>query len=196
VIPVERGWLAFWMVIAAGFFSTLLSIVAFRRLVDGEKLRVAVNRVMAHLFEFRLFASEPLLLLLRAQRDLLLANGQMLKECAKPLLVLTIPLALLFAALDGFVGHAPLPVNETAVVTTSGAQPELPARMQIDSPPVHILRLRQVSWRVRAIAPGHDFGWPAAYDRPAQVLHHHWLLWYFAGMLLACLAFYIGRAFA
>ena len=205
MIPVERGWSAFLILIAAGWISTLLSIWVFRRIANRVALRAAVNRVIAHLFEFRLFTDEPLVIL-RAQRDLLIANAQMLKQALLPSLILIVPFALLFLALDAFFAHAPLRIGDRAVVTTSGKLPTIPPQIQVETPPVHVPRLHEVSWRIRPVGPargdivaGPGLHWIAPYSRlkitypPAEIFHQHWLVWYLLGALLGSAAFYIAR---
>jgi hypothetical protein len=129
-------------------------LVVFRHASDQAAIPRAKNLVAAHLLEFRLFMDEPRLVL-RAQRDLIVANLRFLKLMLRPVLVLALPMAVLLAQMEAFYGHAPLVVGEPAIVTVqlknSGRDLTLkaPAGVVVETPPVHVLSDRQVSWRVR-----------------------------------------------
>lgn len=160
MIEVDRGAAAFWIVFAAGALSGALSLWVFRRFLDAESFRAAANRMLAHLFEFHLFSDEPALIL-RAQRDLLVANGRLLKLIALPLVLLTPPMAILLVGADVVFSLAPLATGQATVVTvqckttqctTPGAVTlSVPAGINIETPAVHILREGQISWRVRPV---------------------------------------------
>ena len=131
-------------------------LLAFRRFSDQTAVRRAKSLVTAHLLEFRLFMDEPRLIL-RAQRDLIVANARFLKLMLRPVVVLTLPMGLLLAAMEGFYGHAPLRVGEPAIVTVQvkhdGSRLSLkaPDGIAIETPPVHAAGDRQVSWRIRPL---------------------------------------------
>ncbi len=57
----ELGPLAFWIVSAFGLLSGFLSMWAFRRWSNPARIRSAMNRIVAHLLEFRLYSDEPAL---------------------------------------------------------------------------------------------------------------------------------------
>ncbi len=157
---VELGASAFWWVIASGACSGAVSLWAFRRWSDADQLRIAGNVMTAHLMEFRLFPDEPLLIF-RAQRDLLAANGRLLGLLARPVLLLAIPFTVFLAIADGFFGRSPLRVGEAAVVTAHyrGALPEVqlspPAGFNLETPPVRVRHENEVSWRIRPSRESH-----------------------------------------
>lgn len=134
----------------------------FRLTSDQEALRRTKNRLQAHLLELRLFGDEPSLVW-RAQRELLLDNLRLIRLLLWPLLVLTIPMALLFVYLDALYGHRPLVVGQAAIVTLQMkrsldplAPPPIlqaPGAIAVETPPVRILDDRQISWRVRPLGP-------------------------------------------
>jgi hypothetical protein len=156
VNEVDLGAKAFWLLIGAGVLSGIASFWTFRHWSDTAKLRLAVNHIVAHLFELRLFADEPALLL-RAQRDLLTANGKLLRQVAAPSLLLVLPFSVLLVTLDAFCGRAPLQPGQPAVVTLECGTPlpqtqlEAPAGIQVETLPVRVLRLSQISWRIRPL---------------------------------------------
>ncbi len=162
---VELGATPFWVLLMAGALSSLGSIWAFRQFGDVARLRTAANGMLAHLLEFRLFADEPLLIL-RAQRDLVIANARMLRAAAVPSLVLLLPYAMLLAVCDAYFGHAPLRPGEATVVTVRCAGPSTsepdasaltalqlrtPVGMRVETPPVRVRSEKEVSWRVRPV---------------------------------------------
>jgi hypothetical protein len=158
VNDVEIGGRALAVLMIAGLLSGIASVLAFRHWSDAAKLRAATNVMLAHLMEFRLFADEPALII-RAQRDLLAANARLLRLSLAPLLLTSIPLAIILATAGAYFEHAPLRAGQPAVVTahTSHGLPliqlELPEGFALDSLPVRIPSLGETSWRIRAIQP-------------------------------------------
>lgn len=201
---VELGARAFGLVATAGVLCGIASLWVFRRCSDGAKLRAAVNRIVAHLFELRLFSDEPLLVM-RAQRDLLAANGEFLRQTIGPSLVLLVPFAFLLIGMNDLFGRAPLQPGKPAVVTVqlkrgdelSKVQLQAPAGIQIETPPVRVPRLAQVSWRVRPTRMVRGVRWrlePAVqsitveYPR-ATIFDENWVLWFSVAFLAGTLGY-------
>ena len=146
-----------WIVLSVGLVSGALSFWLFRRAADPAKLRIAVNRILAHLFELRLFADEPILVI-RSQRDLFSANFAFLRLTAVPSLLLLVPFAILIAAMEGVFAYAPIPVGTPAVVTmqcraaASAPLPQVhlvaPRGIRMDTPPLRFPASSQIAWRV------------------------------------------------
>jgi len=150
---IDLGAKALWGLLAASSLATLAALAVFRRLSDATELRLALNRIVAHLYELRLFLDEPVLVF-QAQRDLVRENLRLLRVVAPPSAILVAPFALLFVGLDAFYGHAPLVVGESAIVTvqfTRSAEVRLiaPGGVEVETPPVHVAAMNQVSWRIR-----------------------------------------------
>jgi hypothetical protein len=164
VNEVELGVKTFSLLVCAGVLAGIASLWAFRGWSDTAKLRITANRIVAHLFELQLFAEEPAVLL-RAQRDLLVANGQLLREVAGPSLLLVLPFSILLVALDAFCGRAPLPLGSPTVVTVQCslspgmrlplAQLNAPAGMEVETPAVRVPSSSQISWRLRPVRAVH-----------------------------------------
>lgn len=132
-------------------------MAVFRSFSNQDAIRRASNRLVAHLMEFRLFIDEPALIL-RAQRDLLIENGRLLRLVFVPSLILAVLFFILIPQLDSVYGKAPLKAGEPAVVTVemkdgiATAPPltlKVPAGISVETPGVHIPRLHQISWRIR-----------------------------------------------
>ncbi len=190
--------IAFAWVVALGALSGAATLIVFERFTNHDRLRRAVNQIIAHLLEVQLFLDEPRLVL-RAQRDLLAANGRLLLQLVLPSLILALPFALLFAIMNQCFGFAPIQPGETALVTVHyknsppESQPQLPRGLEIDAPPVHIPSAHQIVWRTHAtnrVRPVWlDFSLftaditEIAY-RPATIFHAPWLVWFSAASIL------------
>jgi hypothetical protein len=145
-----------WTLVPVAAIYGLAAALAFRRWSDEASLRRTVNRMMAHVMEFRLFLDSPVLVL-RAQRDLLRDNLQLLRMVALPGAILAAVFLVLYPQLDAIYGHAPLRTGERSVVTVQlGDLPEppsleAPAGIAVETPGVRVVHDRQVSWRVRPL---------------------------------------------
>jgi uncharacterized membrane protein (DUF106 family) len=200
-----------WTLLPVSLIYGLAAALVFRRFSDQESIRETVNRMMAHMMEFRLFLDSPALVF-GAQRDLLRENLRLLRLTLLPCAILAVLFIILFPQLDAMYGHAPLPVGEPSVVTVpldSGAVLEAPAGIEIETPGVHVIRDRQVSWRVRPLGRtagelkvrydgrvvtrqivaggGLIYGWKLPFSSPAieiryprtAVLCANWMVWFF-----------------
>ena len=87
------------------------------------------------------------------------ANARLLACAILPLAVLAPIFLLLYGHLDAFFGSAPLAVGVPRVLTVrlnrleSGwpdIRIETPAWVTVDSPPVHVLDEKEISWSIRA----------------------------------------------
>jgi hypothetical protein len=129
-------------------------LLVFRHSSDQVAIRRTKALVTAHLLEFHLFMDEPRLVL-RAQRDLIVANVRFIRLMIAPVLVLALPMTLLMAVMDAVYGHAPLPIGEPAIVTLhlkqGSASPVLhaPDGIKVETPSVHVPAQHEVSWRIR-----------------------------------------------
>lgn len=152
----DLGGAALAWLLMIGVLSGAASVWALRNWSNPVRFREEMNRVIAHLMEFRLFAEEPTLII-RAQWNLLRANARMLRVLLAPSLLLLIPFVLLFSAMEGFFARAALPIGEAAVITLQGrgnlraAQLQTPREIAVETPAVSAPRLHQVSWRVRPL---------------------------------------------
>ncbi len=151
---IDLGMPALASLVPISILTGIGMLLAFRRFSDQAAVRRAKSLVTAHLLEFRLFMDEPRLIL-RAQRDLIVANVRFLKLMLRPVVVLTLPMGLLLAAMEAFYGHAPLRIGDAAIVTAQVKHDDLslslkaPDGIAIETPPVHAVGDRQVSWRIR-----------------------------------------------
>jgi hypothetical protein len=174
------------ILLAIGAVTGVVSAFVFNWTTDRVAIRRAVNLILAHVLEFRLFLDEPAVIL-QAQLDLLRANGRLLRLMLLPGLILAIPSILLFVELNGLYGRAPMRIGEAVVVSAKdpGAKLTMPSQIRIESPPVHARGA--IAWRVRplAIVP------VALLERdnagitipfPSRL---HWLVWFTVGFAIA-----------
>lgn len=151
---IDLGMPALAILVPISLLAGIGMLLVFRHASDQAAIRRAKRQVTAHLLEFRLFMDEPRLVL-RAQRDLIVANLRFLRLMLRPVIVLAVPMALLLAEMEAFYGHAPLEIGKPAIVTAqlkdSGGDLTLkaPKGIAVETPAVHVLNERQVSWRVR-----------------------------------------------
>ena len=140
--------------------SILLAIgmlLIFRRVSNPQAIAGMKARLMAHLYEMRLFTDEPALIW-KAQKGLLFANVRYIGLMLAPILVISLPMIFVLSQLECFYGHAPLGPQRQAIVTVqlktpiSGPVPILraPDGIAVETPGVRVEGGRQVSWRIRA----------------------------------------------
>ena len=158
----------------------LVAAVIFRHFTDAAGLRTTINRILAHVLEFRLFIDEPKLIL-RAQRELVRENARMLGQIALPCLMMAVLFVPFYEPLDNRLAYRPLRAGETTVVTAPlFSQLTPPPGIVIETPGVRVMRTRQISWRVRAVSvPYGEFakGFDVQYER-ANILGLPWLAWF------------------
>ena len=153
---IDLGMPAFASLVPVSILAGIGILLVFRHASDQAAVRRAKSIAQAHLLEFRLFMDEPRLIL-RAQRDLIVANARFLKLMLRPVVVLALPMGLLLAVMEAFYGHAPLRVGQPAIVTAQvrdaatllalKASPDV----AIETPPVRVPADRQVCWRIKPL---------------------------------------------
>jgi uncharacterized membrane protein (DUF106 family) len=157
-----RGLDPLWALTVLSLLSGLLFLLIFKWTSNQEAIFQAKQRVKAHLLELLLFADD-MVLSLRAQRDLFLANLSYLRQTLRPVLVLLIPVVLLLVQIDAWYARQPLAVGDTTVLRVSlaahappGLEPrlELPEGLALTAPPLRIPSLREIDFRLRAEADG------------------------------------------
>jgi hypothetical protein len=140
------------VIVLAGVLSGAILFLAFRRFMDDAAVRAWKRKRRAYVLSLYLFGDDPLISL-RAFGRIARANAWLLLH-ALPALVIAAPLV---GAAAIWLDHslAPAPAIVTAHWTGS-CEPniEAPAWLRIDSPPVHVLALHEISWRVRATSKG------------------------------------------
>ena len=141
----------------------ILLLLVFRYTSNQAGIGVAKERIKAHVLELRLFKDDALLVL-RAQKSIVLTTLGYLKFTLVPLAVMLIPVVYLALHLDMVFGYAPLrPGDATIVAVTlaegvslNGSTVELtvPEGLNVETPPLRITAKREMDWRVKALKEG------------------------------------------
>src|SRR4051812_48790105 len=142
-----RSLAAFAGLAAAGGFSAVAVLWSFARFSDQAKIRRVRRQIKASLYEMRLFVDEPLVLL-RAQKQLIVSNLRYVVMILRPVLLISAPMLFLMTVLDTVYGHRPLHAGEAALLTVyvrpdvdlRVAQPDLQALsgVAVEGPVVRI----------------------------------------------------------
>jgi hypothetical protein len=156
VIETDLGLAALATLIPISVLAGVAILLVFRYTSDQAAVRCAKGIAQAHLLEFRLFMDDPILVL-RAQRDLIVANLRFMRLMLRPFLWMLLPMGLLLAVLEAFYGHAPLRTGDAAIITAGVRNAaatltlQAPPEIAVETPAVHALAERQVSWRIRPL---------------------------------------------
>lgn len=206
-----------WTLIPVSLIYGLAAALALRRFSDRAAVRASINRMIAHLYEFRLFIDTPSLIF-RAQLDLLRENLRLLRLILAPCAILALLFLALFPQLDALYGHAPLKPGDPSIITArfdGDATLEAPPGIAIETPAVHSIHDHEVSWRVRPLGKTsgelrlrHDgrvttkrvvagAGWVDGYSGRAIEIHYprrsvlgaNWMVWFFLLSGIAALVY-------
>jgi type II secretory pathway pseudopilin PulG len=165
-----RPGLPLVVVVLVSIIIGLVMVVVFRYTSDQKAIHVAKDQLKAHLLAVRLF-QDQLPVVLSSYGRIVLGTGRYLKLAFLPLLYAIVPLTLLMAQIDRYLGSTPLQPGESFLVTMRAADSgtvnqaalQLPAQMATTAPPVHIPAENEVVWRVVAAQDGdYDVGVAAA----------------------------------
>jgi hypothetical protein len=158
--PVDLGTRGLIALVFLSALSTLGAVMVFRRFSDGAAIRRAGNLILAHLMELGLFFDEPALVL-RAQRDLIRENVNLLRLIALPCALLALPFAIFYVGLDAIFGRAPLVIGAPAVLTVQESKTspgveatsvlQAPPGIEVETPGMRIVSAHEISWRIRPV---------------------------------------------
>src|SRR3954454_19288833 len=111
-----RSLAAFAGLAAAGVFSAAAVLWSFARFSDQAKIRRVRRQMKASLYEMRLYVDEPLVLL-RAQKQLIVSNIRYLGMMLRPVILIAAPMVFLMTVLDAVYGYRPLHAGESVLLT-------------------------------------------------------------------------------
>lgn len=140
------------MIVLAGVLSGAILFLAFRRFMDRAAVREWKRKRRAYVLGLYLFGDDPLISV-RSFGQIARANALLLLH-ALPALVFALPLV---GAVAVWLDHSMAPPPTVVTAHWTGAcepQLETPTWLRVDSPPVHVLALYEVSWRVHAASKG------------------------------------------
>jgi hypothetical protein len=135
----------------------VILLLVWKRFSNQERMALAKRQMRARLYALRLYADDPVLVL-RAQRQLLLWSARYVAGSLRSTAVAIVPLLALFLQLDHVYGYRPLAPGESVMVTArfsrSADVRTLAAVLEgrgvvIETPAVRIPNESQVCWSVR-----------------------------------------------
>jgi hypothetical protein len=149
------------LVVMVSLVIGLLMVVVFRYTSDQKAIRIAKDRLKAHLLAVRLF-QDQLPVVLSSYGRILTGTGRYLRLAFRPLLFVILPLTFLIVQLDRYLGSMPLQTGQAFLVkvrtanadTLNEALLQLPPELATTAPAVHIPADNEVVWRVVAEKDG------------------------------------------
>jgi hypothetical protein len=154
------------IVVLVSLLTGLLMVVIFRYTSDQKAIRLAKDKLKAHLLAVRLF-QDQLPVVLRSYVRILGGTGTYLRLAFRPLLFVIVPLTLLIVQLDHYLGYFPFRSGEAFLITarTTRAIPleevslQMPSELITTAPAVRVPPQNEVVWRVVAQKDGvYDIG--------------------------------------
>src|SRR3954465_2247367 len=135
----------------------LVMVIVFGYTSDQKAIRIAKDRLKAHLLALRLF-QDQIHVVLRSYGRIVLATGHYLRLAFKPLLFVIVPMTFLIVQLDRYLGSVPLSAGQTFLLKARMDNPDvlnqtslqLPGGLIATAPPVHVPAENEVAWRLVA----------------------------------------------
>ena len=147
----------------AALITAVLALLVVKHTSNQRRVRRAKDAMYAALLEMRLF-NDDIAAVLRAQWDVLRANGTYLAAALVPMLWLAIPFGLVVAELDAFYAATGLAPHQTVVLTAhlrdgqtlaaSDVRLTVPPGLRSDSPTLWFPATRDFAWRLETIDRG------------------------------------------
>jgi uncharacterized membrane protein (DUF106 family) len=154
------GDAALWIISAIAGIALLL---LFKITSNQKAIKRTKERISASFLEVRLF-KDDMSQMMSAQGRIFGNTFRYMGHALVPMLFMIVPVLLMLIQMNQWYGYEPLKAGRSALVTAriEGSQPlvDMPLRLKagegvtVETPPVRIESLREVSWRVRADAPG------------------------------------------
>lgn len=149
------------IVVGISLVTGLVMVIVFGYTSNQKAIRIAKDRLKAHLLALRLF-QDQIQVVLRSYGRIVLATGHYLRLAFKPLLFVIVPMTFLIVKLDRYLGSEPLSTGHAFLVkarmdnpdTLDRASLQLPGGLSSTAPPVHVPAESEVAWRLVADRPG------------------------------------------
>jgi uncharacterized membrane protein (DUF106 family) len=149
------------IVIVLSIVIGLLMVLVFAALSDQKAIHVAKDQLKAHMLAVRLY-QDQLPVVVRSYGKILRGTGRYIQLAFRPLLFVIIPITLMIAQVDRWLGYMPvapsnsflLQVQTASDKSLDGVGLQLPEGMMLSAPAVHVTAEKQVVWRVQAQQPG------------------------------------------
>jgi len=149
------------IVIVLSIMVGFLMVVVFRYTSNQRAIRIAKDRLKAHLLAVRLFQDQIQVVLISYWR-IVRSTGTYLRLAFMPLLYVSIPLIFLIVQIDRYLGYAPVEVGQTflmkARLADSGSLDQvslqLPPGLSLSAPAVHVPAQNEIVWRLVSASRG------------------------------------------
>jgi hypothetical protein len=149
------------LVLAISIVIGLLMVIVFRYTSDQKAIGRAKDRLKAHLLAVRLF-QDQLPVVMRAYGRILRGTGSYLRLAFTPFLIAILPITFLIVQLDRYFGWMPLRPAQTFLLEARVDDPaaenelelQLPPEVASSAPAVHILKDKEIVWRLLAQREG------------------------------------------
>ncbi len=152
--------------VSVSLVMAVVALVAFRYVSNAAAITRIKTRIGAYLLEMRLFPDDLRLLLTDPARIMGL-NLKYMAHAFGPFLLILPPMLLAIFQIESRYSLEPLVAGEQTIVTVAFSadadvmapelQLETSAGLEIETPPVRIPSLGEVSWRIRATEEGEQW---------------------------------------
>ena len=163
VLTAPFGGSAAWAVLVMSALVGVLMLLLYKWSTDQEAI-VAARRVLTgRIYEMGLY-QDHLGVLMKIQRDLIVANLRYLRRSLPALAVIVLPMVLILVQMEGRFGHRPLRPGETTLLeaTVAADRTDLldtialsaDGGVTVETPPVRDYAAGTAVWRLRADTAG------------------------------------------
>ena len=153
-----------WGMLFVSFATGIVMLLIFKATSDQAGIKTAKNKVRGHFLAIRLYRDD-LGLMFGTVKSLLASNFLYLKKAFRPMLFLIIPVGIILIHIAGRYEKRPLQVGETTVLSLKlndntgweqlkKVEIDVPEGLKLETPPVRIAQLREISWRIRVVEQG------------------------------------------
>ncbi len=153
-----------WGMLFVSFASGIIMLLIFKATSDQAGIKKAKNKVRGHFLAIRLYRDD-LGLMFGTVKNLLISNFLYLKKAFRPMLFLMIPVGIILLHLAGRYEKRPFQIGETTVLSLRLAENtsweqlkkveiDVPDGLKLETPPVRIVQLSEISWRIRVEEQG------------------------------------------
>ena len=148
---------------AVSLATGIVMLLVFRYFSDQRGIKVAKEKIKAHLLEIGLFKDDPALVV-GAQWQMFRATLAFMKYSLVPFAVMVLPFIILVLQLNLYFGYRPLRPGESVIVSMRWDHQipwneravgiVAPEGLVIETPPLRIPGEREIDWRLRAKREG------------------------------------------
>jgi hypothetical protein len=157
-------WLGpFWSLVGLSILGGILLVWIFGKVSNQDAIKRARNRLSAELIALRLF-KDDLRVFFGVQGQVLVWTVKYLRHSLMPMLILMVPAMIILIQLNLHYGLRPVDIGESALVKVKLRDPaaltsgevtlQAPSNLKVETQGVRISELKEISWRVRGVAPG------------------------------------------